>query len=85
MLKKFFKKIRLYKIPPEVQTQIDKEYNTLYEQTRHNLIKLFDDDYKEVYERFFAEYMRREYCIIRDKYLEEYQKNKMKNQNEKEM
>ena len=86
MLKKFFKKIRLYKIPPEIQVKIDAEYNELYKQKRKDLIKLFDDDYKEIYKRLFAEEMWYEYCYIRDKYMEEYCQNKArKNQKEKEM
>ena len=85
MLKKYFKKIRIYKIPPEVQAKIDAEYNELYQQMRNNLFRLFGDDYKEIYMRWFNADMRQEYCCIRDKHIEEYRQNKArKNQKERE-
>ena len=83
---KFFRKKKLEVFPPEVQSAIDAEYNALYGQKRNNLIKLFGDDYKEVYGQWFDEEMQQAYREIRDKYMKEYQRNKArKNQKEKEM
>ena len=83
---KFFRKKKLEVLPPEVQSVIDAEYNALYGQKRNNLIKLFGDDYKEVYGQWFDEEMQQAYREIRDKHIKEYQRNKAReNQNGKEM
>ena len=85
MFKKFYKKIRLLRIPPEVQAAIDAEYNALYEEKRENLNKLFGDEFSGMYFRWFDEEMWHQYCYIKDKHMAEYLAKKCQKPKEKEM